>query len=559
MEIGIREDIPTYSGGLGILAGDTLKAAADLGIPMVGVTLLYEKGYFTQELNPETGEQTEKEATWNPHTLLEGPLKERVTVEVEGRTVHIQAWRFTLTGIGGSTIPILFLDTNLEENGETDRKLTAHLYGGDERYRLSQEIVLGIGGVRMLKALAYTELKRYHMNEGHAALLALELFREDAIQAQCPLDDFEACIQGSMADIRKYCVFTTHTPVAAGHDKFSYDLVREVLGEFVPIEMIRHLGGEDKLNMTILALNLSHYVNSVARQHQHVSTHLFPGFQISNITNGIHGPSWTCPAFQDLFDKHIPNWRQDGFELRYALRIPENEVWDAHVKAKRALIAYLKNEGVDFDPDTFTIGFARRAAMYKRADLLFNNINRLREIARERPIQIIFAGKAHPADSGGKELIKKLFWHIGELKNDIKIVYLPDYDIDLAKVLIPGVDIWLNTPVRPKEASGTSGMKAAHNGVPHFSVLDGWWVEGHIDSITGWSIGPLPTEENENTNNDVEDANELYDKLQNVILPMYYDKRSKWLHVMRNVIAFNASFFNTHRMIQQYTLNAYLL
>ncbi len=559
MEIGITSEIPTYSGGLGLLAGDTLKADADLGIPVVGVTLLAEKGYFTQHLDPVTGEQREEPTTWEVTKFLEGPLEPRAEVTIEGRSVKIRAWKHTLTGVSGKTVDIIYLDTNLPENDERDRVLTSYLYGGDQRYRIAQEVVLGIGGVRMLRALGYTRIKRYHMNEGHAAFLALELFREDAEQSACPLDDFEACMSGSMSNIRKHCVFTTHTPVAAGHDKFPYDLVHQVLDDFIPFELLKHLGGEDRLNMTLLALNLSHYVNSVARQHQHVSTHLFPGYQISNITNGVHSVTWTSRPFRDLFDMDIPNWRQDNFELRYALRIPETKIWDAHMTAKKELVEYLATLGHEFDESAFTIGFARRAAQYKRADLLFNDIERLRSIGEQRPLQIIFAGKAHPADTGGKDLIKKLFWHIGELKGTIRIAYLENYDIEMAKRLVAGVDIWLNTPVRPKEASGTSGMKAAHNGVPHFSILDGWWVEGHIDCVTGWSIGPIPTEENENTNDDSSDAAEMYDKLEQVILPMYYDHRKKWMHVMRNSIAFNASFFNTHRMVQQYSLNAYLL
>lgn len=557
MEIGIHPGIPTYSGGLGVLAGDTLKAAADLSVPIVGVTLLSEHGYFAQDLDLHTGQQAEQPNRWNIEETLGQPLEGRASVEVEGRTVHLRAWQYDIVGVTGFRVPVLFLDTNLDENDEQDRRLTERLYGGDQRYRLAQEIVLGIGGVRILQELGYTGLNRYHMNEGHAALLALELFRQDALTQSCPIDDYEACLAGSMNDIRKFCVFTTHTPVAAGHDQFPYDLVADVLGAFIPLDLLRKLGGEDRLNMTLLALNLSHYVNSVAKQHQHVSTHLFPGYQFSNITNGVHSVTWTSEPFQQLFDRHVPNWRQDSFELRYALRIPEQEVWEAHASAKKSFIAWL-NETYDagLQDDVFTIGFARRATEYKRMDLIFRDIRRLREYGGK--LQIVFSGKAHPADEAGKALIRKVFWHMGELRDTVRCFYIPDYDIDTAKRMIPGVDLWLNTPARPKEASGTSGMKAAHNGVPQLSVLDGWWVEGHLDSITGWSIGPMPNEENENTNDDAADARELYEKLD-LILEMYYERPRKWQHVMRNAIAFNASFFNTHRMMQQYVLNAYLV
>lgn len=559
MEIGLTESIPTYSGGLGILAGDTLKAAADLGVPILGITLLAEKGYFTQELDPKTGEQRERPTEWDVKGQLK-LLKPKVDVQIEGRDVNIRVWQYDIVGCTGFTVPILYLDTNLPENDPKDRELTWYLYGGDQAYRIAQEIVLGIGGVRILRELGYEGLNRYHMNEGHAAFLALELFREDALRSSCPIDDYDACLAGSMNDIRKYCVFTTHTPVAAGHDQFDYGLAQRMLGDLIPIDLLKKLGGDDKLNMTLLALNLSHYVNSVAKQHQHVSAHLFPGYQFSSITNGVHSTTWTSEPFCQLFDRHMPTWRQDSYELRYALRVPENEIWDAHEQSKASLVKLVNERySANFRQDAFTIGFARRVTAYKRIDLLFRDIPRLRAIGERWPLQLVFAGKSHPADTMGKDLIKKVFWHMGEIRDKINVVFVPDYGMELAKVVIPGVDLWLNTPARPKEASGTSGMKAAHNAVPQLSVLDGWWVEGHLDSITGWSIGPMPTEVNENVNDDYADAEELYKKLENVILPMYYEHRPKWLHVMRNAIAFNASFFNTHRMMQQYVLNAYLL
>ena len=563
MEIGFDEAIPTYSGGLGVLAGDTLKACADLRLPIIGITLLSEKGYFTQTFNPQDGSQQESPTDWKPKEKLK-LLPARVSVIVEGREVFVQAWQYNLKGYTGDSVPIIFLDTDLQENGEEDRQLTWYLYGGDQRYRLKQEIVLGIGGIRMLKALGYDGIERYHMNEGHAALLALELFKEHATMTSCQIGNnndgsLNDCSKESISIVRKLCVFTTHTPVAAGHDKFPYEMVKEVFDEFIPLNTLKRLGGEDALNMTLLALNLSHYVNSVAKKHMDVSQHLFPGYHISFITNGVHSATWTSPPMAAVFDQYLPGWRFDSFELRHALSIPKEDIWTAHVAAKQALIDYVNQYySAGFDKDAFTIGFARRATAYKRAELVFYDIARIKEIGRKRKIQIIFGGKAHPRDTQGKELIQKIRWHMGEVADAVKCVYLENYDIGIAKLLIPGVDVWLNTPARPQEASGTSGMKAAHNGIPSFSVLDGWWIEGYTEGVTGWSIGPNPDEENERANDDASDAKELYDKLQNVILPMFYDDRDQWQSIMRNSIAFNASFFNTHRMVQQYALKAYL-
>jgi starch phosphorylase len=546
MEIGIDSQIPTYAGGLGILAGDTIKSCADLNIPMLAISLFYKKGYFHQNLD-EGGNQVEVPSEWNPGDFL-SLFNERVSVTIEGRTVLIQAWRYDVIGINGYCIPIYFLDTDIEENNEYDRSLSFYLYGGDEKYRLSQEIVLGIGGVRMVHELGYYRINRYHMNEGHSSLLTLELLNEKKKNK----DD-----EWNEDGVKRLCVFTTHTPVPAGHDKFSYDLVSSVLGEYVPLDRLKELAGPDKLNMTLLALNLSHYVNGVAKEHGMISREMFPGYHIDSITNGVHSRTWVCDCFKKLYDTYIPGWSKDPFSLRYALSIPGQEIWDAHQEAKRILIDYInstKNRGMD--DQTFTIGFARRATGYKRADLVFSDINRLINIAKNAGnIQFVFSGKAHPRDWQGKELIKKIFSISQTLKNQIKIVYLDNYEIELAKMLISGVDLWLNTPQKPQEASGTSGMKAAHNGIPSFSILDGWWIEGCIEGLTGWSIGsPHETEGSDQVH-----ANSLYGKLENIILPMFYNKRENWIDMMRHTIAINASFFSTHRMVQQYVLNAYLL
>ena len=545
MEIAIDPRIPTYSGGLGVLAGDTLRSCADLKVPAVAISLLYEKGYFYQKLD-EQGNQYELPAHWNPKDYLI-PLSERIEVRLEGRAVAVTAWRYDIIGITGYPVPVIFLDTDLEENSEFDRGLTSFLYGGDEKYRLAQEIILGIGGVRMLRKLGCTEIKKYHMNEGHASLLALELLKEREGKEE-PIWDFEG--------VRRSCVFTTHTPVAAGHDHFPIELVENLLGEYMPLDLIKMLGGDDGLDMTFLALNLSHYVNGVAKRHGEVSRKMFPGYSIDSITNGVHSCTWTADSFKKLYDKYVPGWTTDSFTLRHIMGIPKQDLWDAHAESKRFLVDYVNKEtNAGMDYDSFTIGFARRATQYKRMDLIFSDLERLSQVAREGgKIQLIFAGKAHPKDWQGKDEIKKIFQISNVLKNDIKVVFLSNYDMDVAKMLISGVDLWLNTPRRPMEASGTSGMKAVHNGIPNLSVLDGWWVEGHIEGITGWAIGSKSVE----PESDDAEARDIYDKLEQIILPMYYKERDKWLDIMRHSIAFNASFFNTQRMVQQYVLNAYL-
>jgi len=546
MEIGLDSRIPTYSGGLGILAGDTLRSFADLKVPVVAVTLLHGKGYFYQKLDA-TGSQTELPIQWTPSDFLE-LLPDKITVEIENRTVTVQAWQYNLKSVDENYfIPILFLDTDIPANTDYDRTLTDYLYGGDDKYRLAQEVVLGLGGVRMFRKLGYTDIKKYHMNEGHASLLILELLRENKRNEE-RMFNFDV--------VRNLCVFTTHTPVPAGHDKFSYDLVRNTLGDFFPLDVLKTLGGEENFNMTLLALNLSEYINGVAKKHGEISREMFPGYPIDSITNGVHPYTWASESFRKLYNKHIPGWTKDPFTLRHIISIPETEMWNAHMEAKKKLIDYINKESnAGMDYETFTIGFARRASTYKRAGLLFFDVARLIDISRKTgKIQIVFAGKAHPKDIPGKELIKRIFEYIHKIKNDIKIVYLENYDMELGKMVTSGVNLWLNTPLRPKEASGTSGMKASLNGVPNFSILDGWWIEGCIEGVTGWSIGGKSIEENSSE----KDAQDLYKKLENIIIPMFYRDREQWLNIMRYCVAFNASFFNTHRMVHEYVLNAYL-
>jgi starch phosphorylase len=545
--------MPTYSGGLGILAGDTIRSAADLKVPMVAVTLLYRRGYFYQHLDA-TGWQTEEPVEWVVEDFLQ-EMPQRVSVTVEGRAVQLRCWRYDVAGVNSFTVPVYFLDTDLLDNDEWDRTLTHFLYGGDLRYRLCQEVVLGIGGVRMLRALGYDSLERFHMNEGHASLLTLELLDE-----RVRIAGRGAPTHDDIDTVRRQCLFTTHTLVPAGHDQFPMALVDRVLGHrelFVDKQDVFCRGGV--LNMTYLALNLSHYVNGVAKKHGEESSLLFAGYVIDSITNGVHAATWVADSFQELYDRYIPAWRQDNFNLRYALSISKPEIWRAHTQAKRRLIQYVNREAnVGMDVDVLTLGFARRATIYKRADLLFADPERLTGIATKvGGVQVIYGGKAHPQDHGGKELIKRIFQAKELLRKEIKIAYLENYDMDLAKMMTSGVDVWLNTPQPPLEASGTSGMKAALNGVPSFSVLDGWWIEGRIEGVTGWAIGengvgtPLGGERSKVVSS-------LYDKLEHIISPLFYHHRDQFLDVMLHAIALNGSFFNTHRMMLQYVLKAYL-
>ena len=554
MEIALSPDLPTYSGGLGMLAGDTIRAAADRALPMVAVTMLYRKGYFFQQLDA-SGWQTEQPVEWVVDDFLK-ELPQRITVTIETRTVYVRAWQYDVAGTDGGPVPVYLLDTDLPENSEWDRHLTDFLYGGDAWFRLCQEIVLGIGGVRILRALGHQQLQRFHMNEGHASLLTLELLYEQAKKAGHATfnqDDVEA--------VRRLCVFTTHTPVPAGHDQFPLEFVRRALGPGSGgLESMKEVFCcEGLLNMTYLALNLSHYVNGVAKKHAEVSQQMFARYRIDAVTNGVHPATWASPPMQALFDRHIPGWRSDSFMLRYALSIPPVEVWDAHQQAKRRLIEHVnKVTNAGLDVDDFTVGFARRVAAYKRAELLFHDLDRLKSVAAKAgPFQIVFSGKAHPQDAKGKELIKRIFQARDALRGHVKVAYLPNYDWDQARLMVAGTDVWLNTPQPPMEASGTSGMKAAVNGVPSLSVLDGWWIEGYIEDTTGWAIGePCELNPVERDRSDC-DAASLYDQLEQVILPAFYKNRGHYVDIMRHAIALNGSFFNTHRMLLQYVLKAY--
>ena len=547
MELGLEAEMPTYSGGLGVLSGDTLRAAADLDLPMVGVSLLYRRGFFRQHLD-KNGIQTESAPQWDPERFLE-PLDVRLTLTLEGRPVQVGAWLYHVRGFR-STVPVYFLDTDLPENEDVDRALTGQLYGGDGRYRLRQEALLGLGGLALLRALGGYNIETFHMNEGHSALLTLGLL-DEVVTGR----GLSAATDADYAAVRRLCVFTTHTPVVAGHDRFSIDLVREILGDYVT-DAIAHLPCCDsgELNMTYLGLFFSRYINGVAERHGEIAQAMYPGYHVSSITNGVHSMTWTSDAFMELYDRELPGWRADANYLRRALGMPVEHILEAHSKAKRALFAEVaRRSGVNLDPQVMTIGFARRAATYKRADLVFSDLDALRQIDREvGPLQFVYAGKAHPHDEPAKALIRRVFEASSHLGETLPVVYLEDHDMALGKLLCSGVDLWLNNPEKPMEASGTSGMKAALNGVPSLSVLDGWWPEGWIEGVTGWSIGGSGIE-----SDPVEELTSLYSKLRYVIVPLYYGSPSGYARVMRSTIAVNGSYFTTQRMMRQYRDNAY--
>jgi starch phosphorylase len=544
MEIALAKTLPTYSGGLGMLAGDSLRSAADTGVSLVAVSLVHRRGYFEQHLD-NSGEQTESDVVWSPETTL--PSANRmISIRMQGREITLRAWRFDVVGVTGHIIPVFLLDSDVEGNDPWDRHLTDHLYGGDTYYRLCQETILGLGGIHLLHALG-CQPEVCHMNEGHAALLTIGLL--EARLAPSPLS---AASEADVEAIKQQCVFTTHTPVPAGHDKFGLDQMMQVLGHerSATIERFGCLHNE-LLNMTYLALRFSRFVNGVSMLHGKVSQQMFPEYPVHSITNGVHAATWLSQPFQQLLDKEIPAWRHDNQYLRSVYGIEPGVIDATHAIGKQRLFATVKQRtGVELDPKVLTLGFARRVATYKRASLILHSPERLIEIAdRIGGLQILMAGKAHPADNAGKGLIRDIFSAAAKFESSkLRILYLENYDWELGEQLTNGVDVWLNTPLRPYEASGTSGMKAALNGVPSLSVLDGWWIEGCAEGVTGWCI--------ENCEDEATEAGRLYDKLENAVARLYADKAG-WAELRRHCIAMNGTFFNTHRMLGQYVANAY--
>lgn len=544
MEIALESGVPTYSGGLGVLAGDTMRSAADLGVPLVGVTLASRGGYFRQQI--ARGVQSEDAQSWNPHDHARR-VDAKVAVPIAGRQVWVGAWEYRVAPSPGShadAVPVLMLDTDLPENEPEDRLLTGRLYGGDHAYRLRQELVLGIGGVGLLDALG-VHVDKYHLNEGHAAFLTLALLRT-LLAAGHALEDAVRTVQAQ-------CVFTTHTPVPAGHDQFEYELANACLGDFVAPDLLRQLAGAERLNVTQLALSLSGWVNGVAKRHAEVSRAMFPGREVHAITNGVHPWTWCSDAHRRLYDRHIPNWTQEPERLAHAQAIPAAELVLAHAEAKAALLAHAAAAGAGhaLRPERFTIGFARRMTAYKRPSLLFTDPARLRRLAEKYPMQVVLAGKAHPADQEGKRQIAQLHAHAADLADVLPVVFLPGYDMRLGRLVTAGCDIWLNTPQRPLEASGTSGMKAALNGVPNLSVLDGWWLEGWIEGVTGWAVGE------DGPHDPDADVEALYRTLEDVVLPMWQEAQQDWVEVMRGAIVHNGALFHSHRMLRRYATEAY--
>ena len=550
MEVAVDAQVPTYAGGLGVLAGDMMRAASDLGLPFIAVTLLHRDGYFHQRLD-QAGHQHEEAARWNVEGVLE-PLAPRISVTIGGRPVVVRAWRCLVHG-SVAAVPVLFLDTDVDDNTPGDRALSHGMYGGDQAYRLAQEIVLGIGGVRMLRALGWNAIQTFHLNEGHSALLIMELLAERLRPEGRTVTDED------VDAVRRMCVFTTHTPVPAALDQFSPELAERTLGPSPMSQLMHRCCYNGALNLTYLALNFSHYVNGVAMRHAQVSRQMFGGYQVDAITNGVHAATWVSPPFATLFDRDIPGWRRDNFALRYAISLPRADVWDAHLAAKQRLIQLVNaSQDLRFDPSVLTIGFARRATAYKRADLVIADLDRLRHIpATGHGMQFVFGGKAHPHDDEGKRVIERLFQAREALRDCIPIAYLEDYNMAHAAVLTAGCDVWLNTPQPPLEASGTSGMKAALNGVPSLSVVDGWWVEGLIEGVTGWAIGEDGTRPPEQAGNNAADATALYEALEHTVLPAFYGPRDRFIDVMRHAIALNGSFFTAQRMLREYLIKAY--
>jgi starch phosphorylase len=597
LEFGLHESLPLYSGGLGILAGDHLKSATDLGLPLVGMGLAYQYGYFRQYLNHDGWQMEEYSVNdfYNMSMSLEQDENgndHTIEVHYPGRVVKARIWRLQ---VGRN--PLFLLDTNIPENQADDRELTSRLYSGDNDMRIRQEILLGIGGLRALIKLGF-EPTVCHLNEGHSAFLALE--RINLLMKNQGLD-FDTAFEV----VRASNVFTTHTPVPAGNDHFHPDLVRTYLKPKadelgIDMERLLALGRQDPSNkaetfcMTVLALRLSRFVNGVSELHGHVSRKMWqqvwPGvpaeeIPISHVTNGIHTRSWLCTEIARLYDRYLgPRWFEDPTNKTLWDRvdqIPDAELWRSHERMRERLVGFvrrrlrnqLRTRGANrtwirqasevLDPEALTIGFARRFATYKRAALILSDPARLSRILNdpERPVQIIFAGKAHPKDHPGKELIRQLIHQAEQDEFRKRIVFVDDYNIEVARYLVQGVDIWLNTPRRPLEASGTSGMKVPPNGGINLSVLDGWWCEGYQQG-NGWAIGAGEEFDDQSYQDDVE-STALYDLLENEIVPTFYERSSddvprEWTRIMKNSMRTVNAEFNTNRMVEEYTERFYI-
>ncbi len=528
-EIGISSSLPTYSGGLGVLAGDHIKAAADEGLPFCAITLLYKEGYFKQRID-EKGNQSETYPKFNPEPLLK-KLDFTFPLHLRGRDVQIEVYRLDYTGMNGHHLPIYFMDTDLAENGDDDKSISLRLYSGNKDHRILQEAILGFGGIQLLKRLGILEgVETFHMNEGHCSFLTLGL-----------LEEFKTEVL-----VREKCHFTTHTPVPAGHDHFSVDRVKNLLHDLIPDHLpLPSLVQNNRLHMTELGLHFSRSANGVSLLHGQVARDQFPQSEIGHITNGVYHPYWVCPQYRELFDSFLPGWREEGKKLLNVDIIPDEKLLEAHAQRKRTLMGY-GNAQVQkaLSRHILTVGFARRAATYKRAHLLFSDIDRLIRLSHGK-VQFIFAGKAHPKDNQGKSIIREIVTHSNQLYGKVKVIFLENYNMWLGRLITSGVDIWLNTPLRPNEASGTSGMKATLNGVPNLSVMDGWWNEACEHGVNGWAIG------NPEVPDDEADANHLYALLENEVIPLFYHHPSQWTALMKSAIKTGVR-FTAQRMIRDY-------
>jgi len=597
-EFGMTESLQIYSGGLGCLAGDHLKSASELGLPLVAVGLLYRHGYFQQYLNAD-GWQQEYYPDLDFSNLPTNPVmgddgqQIKVSVDMPGRTVQIAVWKVTV-----GRIPLYLLDTNLPENDPSDRSITSQLYGGDMEMRIKQEIVLGIGGTRALRACG-VKPDVCHMNEGHSAFLALEQIRQLIADHDMSFDEARQQVAGGS-------VFTTHTPVPAGIDRFPPDLVERYLKDFVPtlkldMEGLLALGRENVFNkneffsMAVLAIRTSDFANGVSKLHGEVSRDMWQGIwpkvpapevPIKHVTNGVHARSWLSGDLSYLLDRYLGDrWQADPVDHKVwdnVLEVPDEELWRVHERQRQKLIVWarrqlrkqLSDRGANIEqineacetlsPNALTIGFARRFATYKRGSLFMRDAERLLDIINntEKPVQFLIAGKAHPADGGGKDLIRQIVKFAASAKGGHRIVFLENYDIRVARYLVQGCDVWLNTPKRGMEASGTSGMKAALNGVLNCSIRDGWWDEVDPNSQVGWSIGRGEEYHNPDTADEME-SKALYELLENEIVPLFYKRNDQgvptgWVSRMKHCIAQLAPEFNTNRMLQDYAEKLYL-
>ena len=533
-EIGISSSLPTYSGGLGVLAGDHIKAAGDIGLNMCAITLLYREGYFKQRIDEE-GIQTETYPRFDPYPLLK-KLDVKFTLRLRARDVWIQVYRFDYVGHGGHSVPIYFLDTDVEENINDDRIISQRLYSGNKDHRILQEAILGFGGTKLLDELGQNDIKKYHMNEGHCSFLVLNLLEK---------------FNGDMEKVKSLCHFTTHTPVPAGHDHFSEKRVKKLLRGLLPEDLkLPSLVQNGRLHMTELGLYFSRTANGVSALHGDVAQDQFPWSNIDFITNGVHHSYWMGSPFKRVYDQYVPEWRANPECLLLIDDIADDVIWNAHQERKQYLLGYANSQvSKALDKDTLTIGFARRAATYKRAQLLFHDMDRLESLGAEK-IQVIFSGKAHPKDHEGKEIIRQIVSKSKAMFGKVKIIYLENYNMWLGRMITSGVDVWLNTPLRPNEASGTSGMKATLNGVLNLSVLDGWWAEGCKNGVNGWAVGDPKHPD------DASDADHLYSVLENSVIPTFYNDRNKWISMMKEAIKTGVD-FTAHRMIMEYNQKFY--